>query len=299
MTIARRLLRSIAPALLLALLLGASGPAHGQAAAALSQVGERPSTACEQAPAAGAAVHHAGLVVIFEGGRTETYCIEFSEDEINGAELLQRSGLEVVFSSGSGFGAGICRIEGTGCGDPGDCFCQCRGASCAYWSYWTLHDGTWRYQPLGASQRQVHDGDVDAWVWGNGRSPPESDGSVCRAPAASPPRAQPTPTVAPRPTSPAATNGQPTSPAAASPTQRDVAATVVAAEAAVDATPNETAVHVVRGGTTAVATRRSDVSDASTHDGSGAPVGLIAFGAVAGALVIALGGIAVRRRIGG
>ncbi len=67
MTIARRLLLSIAPALLLALLLGASGPAHGQAAAALSQVGERPSTACERASIAGA-MHHAGLVVIFEGG---------------------------------------------------------------------------------------------------------------------------------------------------------------------------------------------------------------------------------------
>lgn len=290
----RRLAFSIVAALLLSLLLGARGPAHGQAAAALSHAGERAATACTNASTAGAAAHHAGLAVIFEGGRTETYCIEFSEDEINGADLLQRSGLEVVFSSGSGFGAGICKIEGTGCSDPGDCFCQCRGASCAYWSYWTLHDGAWRYQPLGASQRQVHDGDVDAWVWGNGRSPPASNGSVCPTPTPSPRRAQPTPIVA---MSRGATN-VPNS-VASSPTRRDDGPAVGATGTAVDATPNGTAVHVVRGGTTAVATPRSDVSDVSTHGGSGVPAGLIAFGAVAGALVIALGGIALRRRFGG
>jgi hypothetical protein len=38
----------------------------------------------------------------------------------------------------------------------------------------------------------------------------------------------------------------------------------------------------------------------STDDGSsGAPVGLIAFGAIAGALVLAIGGLAIRRRIVG
>jgi hypothetical protein len=289
----KRALLSFVTAFLLAVLLGARGPAHGAAAAALSQAGERASTACENASTAGAAAHHAGLVVVFDGGRTETQCIEFTEDQITGAELLQRSGLEIVFSSG-GLGSGICKIEGTGCNDPGDCFCQCRGADCAYWSYWTLHDGAWRYQQLGASQRELYDGDVDAWVWGNGRSAPTRDGGVCPSPTPSPARAQPTPTVVPRPTS----QGAPTSGAGASPTARAAATTIGASETAIETRPSETPGHVVRG-TTPASTRRSDVSDASNDGGSGAPVGLIAFGVVAGALVIALGGLIAWRRFGG
>ena len=42
------------------------------------------------------AVNHARLIVTFDDGTTLTFCIEFSEEAITGAELLRRSGSSVV-----------------------------------------------------------------------------------------------------------------------------------------------------------------------------------------------------------
>ncbi|MBM4431626.1 MAG: energy-coupling factor transporter transmembrane protein EcfT, partial [Chloroflexi bacterium] len=79
-----------------------------------------------------------------------------------------RSGLQVVT-----WGAAVCRIEEEGCNYPLErCFCQCLSTPCRFWSYWQWQDGRWIYSPVGASQRQVSAGSVDAWVWGDGQSPP-------------------------------------------------------------------------------------------------------------------------------
>ncbi len=121
------------------------------------------------APSRGSAEgpNSAGVVVSFEDGRSESVCVEFTEAEISGAELLSRAGLQIVTMSGSG-GAAVCGIDGVGCENPGDCFCQCHGGGCRYWAYYTLEDGGWRYSAVGSSLRKVHDGDVDGWAWGAG-----------------------------------------------------------------------------------------------------------------------------------
>jgi hypothetical protein len=110
--------------------------------------------------------NRAGIVVSF-GDTTSGACVEFDEPEISGAELLSRAGFAVV-AAGGGMGAAVCMIDGVGCADPNDCWCQCHGATCRYWAYFTLEEGGWRYSAIGASQRKVHDGDVDGWTWGLG-----------------------------------------------------------------------------------------------------------------------------------
>jgi len=117
--------------------------------------------------------HYAGLVIQFPDGQVETACVEFSEEEITGVDLLNRSGLPVTFDYSSGLGAKICKIRETGCNYPGeDCWCQCRGSPCTYWNYWQLRDDLWVYSPLGASDRRLTDGDIDGWFWGDGQQPP-------------------------------------------------------------------------------------------------------------------------------
>jgi hypothetical protein len=142
--------------------------------------------------------NRAGIVVSFGEGRIESGCIEFDEAEISGEELLRRAGLAVVASSDWGGGA-TCMIDDVGCADPSDCWCQCHGSTCRYWAYFTLEDGDWRYSPIGARQRKVHDGDVDGWSWGAGsvgsgaKPAPVAFEELCPPPAPPPPPPEVTP----------------------------------------------------------------------------------------------------------
>ncbi len=112
--------------------------------------------------------HYAGLVVQFEDGSVVTDCLSFSEKNITGLELLGRSGLDIAT-----WGTAVCRIGSAGCDYPAErCFCECLAPPCRFWSYWQWRDGRWVYSEVGASQRQVSDGDIDGWVWGDGQSPP-------------------------------------------------------------------------------------------------------------------------------
>lgn len=110
--------------------------------------------------------NQAGLVVRFSDDRVETYCVSFEEAEITGRELMERAGLALEFEE-VGMGASVCRVEDVGCGS-GNCFCQCQGGTCEYWSYWHLRDGEWRYATSGASITQVAHGEVQGWSWGPG-----------------------------------------------------------------------------------------------------------------------------------
>lgn len=116
------------------------------------------------------APNYAGVVVQHGDGRVETACVAFEEESISGADLLMRSGLDVLMDVSGG--AKVCAIGGEGCQYPAEsCFCQCEGnGPCVYWSYWHLdpESGTWRYSNLGAGAYQVHHGDVDGWRWGAG-----------------------------------------------------------------------------------------------------------------------------------
>jgi energy-coupling factor transport system permease protein len=121
--------------------------------------------------AASSPTHYAGLVVQFEDGSVVRECLSFSEENITGLELLGRSGLDIAI-----WGTAVCRIESAGCDYPAErCFCECLAPPCRFWSYWQWRDGRWVYSEVGASQRQVSDGDIDGWVWGDGQTPPAAD----------------------------------------------------------------------------------------------------------------------------
>lgn len=121
------------------------------------------------APARAQEPNRAGLVVVHGSGVTVTRCVEFETAEISGYELLERAGLEMAVQA-TGMGAGMCSLDGEGCSFPAEnCFCQCMSSSCTYWSYWLHEEGGWRYSGMGASSERVRDGDMQAWVWSEGR----------------------------------------------------------------------------------------------------------------------------------
>ncbi len=137
-------------------------------------------------PSAASDENRAALVVDFGNGQVATRCVGFSEETINGFELLQRAGLPVETDFQTG-GAAVCRIDGQGCPSD-DCFCSCRGGGdCLYWSYWHQTDGVWGYSAAGSALYQVADGAVEGWVWGLGSvtqavpPPPVTFGDVCAA----------------------------------------------------------------------------------------------------------------------
>lgn len=118
------------------------------------------------------ASHRAGLVIRFGDGSVITRCVSFSEPRITGLELLWRAGLSLRVDTSSSIGAGVCKINHQGCDVGKSCFCQCEGSTCAYWQYFHLQDGSWKYSNLGASAYQIADGAVEGWSWGDKIAPP-------------------------------------------------------------------------------------------------------------------------------
>ena len=130
-----------------------------------------------------------GLVIQMESGEVVTRCIESEDNELSGADVLIHSGLDVVLDTGSGMGVIVCQIQGEGCAFPGEpCFCDCMGGDeCTYWNYFYRDPGgsEWVYSVFGAAGRHVKPGSVEAWVWGDGQTPPADDLSferICAAP---------------------------------------------------------------------------------------------------------------------
>lgn len=111
--------------------------------------------------------NRAGLVVAHSDGTVRTHCVEFSEPEITGDELLTRAGLSIVVDPYPGTGVAVCAIAGEGC-PASDCFCQCKGSPCIYWAYYRMVDNQWVYSGMGASTSPARDGDVQGWAWGEG-----------------------------------------------------------------------------------------------------------------------------------
>jgi hypothetical protein len=141
------------------------------------------------------------LVVIFGDGRSASRCIAFEEPEISSHDVLQRSGLNVRFSGYGSLGAAICAIEGEGCPrEDQQCFCQCLGTPCLFWTFWLWRDGQWHYSQRGASNVPVDDGELQAWFWSDGQSQPSgvSFDAICLPP----PTETPAPADTPRPTEP-------------------------------------------------------------------------------------------------
>ncbi len=140
-------------------------------------------------PALGQGANHAVLVTVFDADDVVTECIDFSGPEISGMEMLNRSALTVVTSAVVGQGNAVCKIGDVGCDFPGEeCFCQCPGVPCAFWSLWLWQDGEWIASSRGADRTKVADGGMQAWVWSDGNIPPPAvnPASVCRLASAAP-----------------------------------------------------------------------------------------------------------------
>ncbi len=147
-------------------------------------------------------VNRAALVIRTSDQDIQTACVEFSEPEISGLDVLQQSRIAFEIDVQS-MGAKICSIEQTGC-PVDDCWCQCKGGGdCVYWSYWHQQNDQWMYSQGGASMYSVSDGDVEGWSWGPGSvteafAPPDlSFADVCTAEQAEEPTEMPSPTTEP------------------------------------------------------------------------------------------------------
>ncbi|WP_327169259.1 prenyltransferase/squalene oxidase repeat-containing protein [Streptomyces subrutilus] len=101
------------------------------------------------------------------GGAVERGC---DTTPTTGYELLHAAGFttEGTVHDGDAF---VCRIgKGSGARHPApdkeDCVLTPQAT--AYWSYWIASPGQrkWTYSPLGAMERTLKPGDVDAWVFG-------------------------------------------------------------------------------------------------------------------------------------
>ncbi|MGB6838297.1 MAG: hypothetical protein WBF66_11435 [Dehalococcoidia bacterium] len=241
----------------------------------------------------------AGLVVTFGDGTTVTRCVQFEGEEISGADLLEASDLSLVISRYGGLGGAVCRIEAEGCADPGDCFCQCKGGECRYWSYYHLgEEGAWEYSQVGPSSHGLRDGDVDGWAWGpgsiSGGATPASYTfeEICPPPTAAPsppPTVTEAPAAAPSASETPGPTAVPTADRRGSPAARLPSPTIEASIAS-------DRMGAVRGVMPAAA--QPDAQNPAEEDdgGSGVPGGVIAFGGVAGVLLAVVWGLALLRR---
>ncbi len=145
-----------------------------------------------------------GLVVQKGDGTSLTRCIQFSEPQISGYDVLLRSGLTLEVLTGA-MGAFVCGIEGTGC-PATNCMCDYPPN---YWSYWHLTEGGWVYSQMGASSYMVSPGGVEGWSWGAGNPPVVIPlDQICTPPATNTPT--PTATGTPTPTPPPTATWTPT-----------------------------------------------------------------------------------------
>src|SRR5690554_6522959 len=57
----------------------------------------------------------AGLIIDYGDGRMSYALVPFEEEQINGVDLLDRSGLDIVSVGFGGMGDAVCQIDDTGC----------------------------------------------------------------------------------------------------------------------------------------------------------------------------------------
>lgn len=120
------------------------------------------------APAFAQQPNVAGLIVDYGDGRMSYAVIPFEEEQINGLDLLNRSGLDVVTVGFGGLGDAVCQVGNTGC-SVDDCrtrMCQTSDPESPFWQFSKLGaGGEWQFVATGASGANVRDGDIYAWSW--------------------------------------------------------------------------------------------------------------------------------------
>ncbi len=124
--------------------------------------------AAQPARAAGAV----GIVVRHGDGRILYAYVPLTSDAMTGAQALQQSGLTLNVTAGGAYGTAVCAIDHEGCDSPKEnCFCKSYGNPSFFWHYFARGtDGAWHTASTGASNRVLHDGDVDGWSWTSGDS---------------------------------------------------------------------------------------------------------------------------------
>lgn len=135
-------------------------------------------------------------VVVQHGNPTEggAECVSFTEPQIDGFDLVERSGFEYLAATFD-LGRAMCWLDGEGCRttDPSDCFCD----PVSSWSLWVQGEGDSLPAPseTGADDAEVTDATVHYWVWGPvGAAPPIQQTTTDQAcPQAAPATAQPSP----------------------------------------------------------------------------------------------------------
>ncbi len=129
-----------------------------------------------------APVYYAGVVVQHGDLGTLTDCVAFTQKQIDGVELIERSRFEYR-TARFPEGIGICWLDGEGCktNKSAECFCTPAFGTTASWSYWVqeradepmIHHG--ETYPSG---RVIKDGSVDYWTFGPHGTPPASLHSI-------------------------------------------------------------------------------------------------------------------------
>lgn len=114
------------------------------------------------------------LVIQLAEGNLIQECIEITESEFSGADVLSASSLSLEIAFDPSMGSMVCGIEGVGCAKD-DCFCDMPN----YWSYWTLENETWAYAQTGADTLIVANGDVHGWSYGEAAPPVITFDQVC------------------------------------------------------------------------------------------------------------------------
>jgi hypothetical protein len=154
-----RLLRQLA---LLGLLIVVAGAlAGGQWGLRVASASPRLANGSAQTDQTGP--NRAGLVIRFSDSQVVTQCVSFTEANINGKQLLEKSGsVPGVSSDGR-----VCSIDNQGCSTD-DCWCQCPFPDCRYWAYFHLTDGAWVYSNVGTASYEIANGAVEGWSWGQG-----------------------------------------------------------------------------------------------------------------------------------
>ena len=260
-------------------------------------------------PASAATTNRAAVVVEVDGV-IHTAKVSFSADSITGLDALRSAGFNPLVRVFGGNGGAVCALDvgTTTIGCPADGTCLTCDAP-RYWGYFRALAGAtqYTYSTAGAGLTQVHDGDVEAWVWGTG-SPPSRFVSfedvwgtdpppTTRPPATAPPTTHPTspPTGGPPgtvTTKPSAsvlgTSGAPTTTVANR--KGGSSTTTSRGKGAVSTVPPTSS---ARGATTD-GERKIATAPVVARGGGGSPFGLIGFAVVLAVLVAAI--VFARRR---
>lgn len=122
--------------------------------------GNAGSGAAAQSCANGQAAHRAYVVVQHLSGKSIQACVGFDGDQINGDDLMTKSGIKFSTQTFSGIGKGVCQMDG----EPAT-FTECFPKDGPYWSLMVESGGAWADAQAGYTATNLKDGDALGWQY--------------------------------------------------------------------------------------------------------------------------------------